>query len=166
VRLLQLVFVIGVFWFIGQYSKSFGVPVATATVRKPASIKDLLRNLTPNRARGYILQKGVYTKVEIEPGENHMIFNFILRDGSARKFLVYNLESKEKDPGTVAGTFTQGSLLYLTFTQKQNRDRVYSGWIISPDRAQASPLALIEPVVETNEWPKELDVSPYLQAIN
>lgn len=164
-RLINLFVVIGVFWFIAQQTKSFGVPVATATQRKPASIKELLRNLTPNRARGYILQKGTYTKVELEPGSNYMVFKFILRDNSIRKFLVYGLKSTEKDPSSIAGTFTQGSLLYLTYTSRQNNDRVYSGWILSPDRSEASPVAVIDSTSDNGAWPSEFDVNPYLQPL-
>ncbi len=165
-RLLQLIFLIGAFWFIGQYSKGFEVPVAVAKTRAPASIKELLRKLTPHKTRGYILQKGTYTKVELEPGQNHMIFKFIMRDNSEKKFLVYNLSSTEKDPSSIVGTFAQGSLLYLTHNQRPNGDRVYSGWIVSPDRSQASPVAVIESVSESDKWPTEFDVNPYLQPLN
>lgn len=169
-RALHLVLLIGAFWFIGQYSKSFEVPVAVAQsisqARKPASIKELLKNLTANKARGYILQNGTYTKVELEPGQDHMVFRFFLRDNTEKKFLVYNLSSTDKDPSSIVGTFTQGSLLYLTYNQRTNKDRVYSGWIVSPDRSQASPVAVIESVSDSPNWPSEFDVNPYLQPLN
>lgn len=177
-KLFQLGFILWIFFEIAQYSKNFQVPVAAASqIKKPATIKELLRNLQPHNARGYVLQHGVYTRVELEPGKSTMVVKFYMNNGLTHEYVVYNLKNNNNDPYSIAGNFTQGSLLYLTYNSLETGNRIYSGWIISPDRSAASPVAFIEQInsrgvasssadsSSLDDWPSEFDVNPYMQPL-
>lgn len=166
-RLLHLVVILGFIFAASQYSKNFEVPVAAAQQRKPASIKELLANLSPKKARGYVFRNSTYTRVELEPGKNQMIIKFFPANSPVKEYVVYGLTTKANDDTTLSGTFTQGSLLYLTYITRPNNDRVYSGWIISPDRTVAAPLAVLERAQEVagGGWPAELELSGFMSQL-
>lgn len=183
-RLLQLLAIIGAFFALGQYTKPTEVPVAApipVAVAKPQTISDVLQNLKPHPARGYVYSKGHYTRIELEPTKSYFIMKFFAPGQAPKQFVISNISGYSKDPYALAGSFSSGNLLYLRYSLNAAGDRIYSGWIISPDRTSAAPLAVVDGSgsggsavsgvagsgsagarTVASDWPSELDVSKYM----